>query len=174
MRAIRDNYTFEEAIELAINAGVDVLLYITNMRDDKSLPGTIIDLVYQKVMDGHIPVQRIEESYNRIIEIKTKYLDISPIRPLAIHKIPQHFRLNNYPNPFNSKTKIVFDIPNASQVSLTLFDITGQKIRELVKDFRSAGNYEITLNMEDLSSGIYLLNLQTIEGSISRKISLIK
>jgi len=69
--------------------------------------------------------------------------------------------LNNYPNPFNPETTIVFNLPEESQVKLYIYNIKGQKIRILLNDQITAGEHSIVWNGEDdsgkkASSGVYL------------------
>ena len=69
MGAIVSYYQFDKAIELAINAGIDILLYSTNKYQNQSLVRQVIDIVQQKVMAGLIPQQRADKSYNRIMHL---------------------------------------------------------------------------------------------------------
>jgi beta-N-acetylhexosaminidase len=80
MGAISANYSMEEAFVLAINAGVDVLLYrfATDPSDTVSV-GNIVDLVEAKVLDGTIAASRIDEAYRRIMRLKDKYLLNQPV-----------------------------------------------------------------------------------------------
>ena len=80
----------------------------------------------------------------------------------------------NYPNPFNPSTKIKFDIPSASNVKLTLYDITGKQVASLVNDRFSPGSYEYEFNAGNLPSGTYIYKLQTDGYSESKKMLLIK
>jgi predicted acyl esterase len=74
--------------------------------------------------------------------------------------LPEEFILNqNYPNPFNPVTKISYSIPYSSDVALKVYDIQGRFIKTLVSENKSAGNYEVSFNASDLSSGIYLYKL---------------
>ncbi|HVO72995.1 MAG TPA: T9SS type A sorting domain-containing protein, partial [Ignavibacteriaceae bacterium] len=73
--------------------------------------------------------------------------------------IPDKFILfNNYPNPFNPSTTIKFELKEASDVNLTVYDVTG-KIVDVILDnnYKSAGTYEVKYRAEKLSSGIYFL-----------------
>lgn len=73
---------------------------------------------------------------------------------------PGKFYLSqNYPNPFNPVTKVNFDIPFDSKVSLKLYDITGKEIKELINEFKPAGYYNVQINGEDISSGTYFYRL---------------
>jgi len=72
----------------------------------------------------------------------------------------------NYPNPFNSETNIEFSIPKTSIVNLSLYDILGRKITDLISNKEySSGGYRYTLNLIDynLSSGVYIYKINSIE-----------
>jgi len=73
---------------------------------------------------------------------------------------PQYFELSqNYPNPFNPSTKIQFSLPEDSKVKLTLFNILGEEVDELVNGEMNRGVHTITFNADDLTSGVYLYKL---------------
>ncbi|MCX7876791.1 MAG: T9SS type A sorting domain-containing protein [Melioribacteraceae bacterium] len=82
----------------------------------------------------------------------------------------------NYPNPFNPSTKINFEIPNSSLVSLKLYDMFGNEITSLINEYKSAGFYSYNLNAENLNlaSGFYIYTLRAGNFSFSRKMLLIK
>ncbi|MCL1928047.1 MAG: hypothetical protein FWG07_04550 [Treponema sp.] len=71
MDAIRANYSFEEALEKAINAGVDLLCLSNNgSQYDPALAQKAVDTIYGLVQEGKISAKRIEESWNRIMAVK--------------------------------------------------------------------------------------------------------
>jgi beta-N-acetylhexosaminidase len=71
MEAIRANYGFAEALEKAINAGVDLLCLSNNgSRYDPDLAQKAVEAIYRLVKEGKIPQERIEESWNRIMTVK--------------------------------------------------------------------------------------------------------
>lgn len=72
MRAITTEFGLEKAVTLAVNAGVDVLLFGNNLEYDPALPRKISDILLQKVIAGEIPVERIRESYNRVMQLKER------------------------------------------------------------------------------------------------------
>ena len=92
---------------------------------------------------------------------------------------PQTFSLEqNYPNPFNPSTTIKYTIPNValsgvegSRVILKIYDVLGNEIATLVNENKPAGNYEVTFDAKNLSSGIYYCKLQA--GSLSQSIKMI-
>lgn len=65
----------------------------------------------------------------------------------------------NYPNPFNPATRIKYQLPEASQVSIKIFDILGKEIATLVNEFKEAGAYEVEFNSTGLASGIYFYRM---------------
>jgi photosystem II stability/assembly factor-like uncharacterized protein len=66
---------------------------------------------------------------------------------------------NNYPNPFNSYTKINYSIPVRSYVSIRIYDVTGAEIKELVREDKEPGEYSIRFDASALPSGIYFYKL---------------
>lgn len=74
--------------------------------------------------------------------------------------VPRMFALHqNYPNPFNPTTTIRFGLPEASSVTLIIYDELGREISTLVNDRLSAGNYDYQWNALRNSSGLYFCRL---------------
>jgi hypothetical protein len=65
----------------------------------------------------------------------------------------------NYPNPFNPSTTITFSIPNEELVTLKVFNALGEEVAELVNETKPAGNYSVSFNASELSSGIYFYKI---------------
>jgi DNA-binding beta-propeller fold protein YncE len=80
----------------------------------------------------------------------------------------------NYPNPFNPTTEIQYSIDQPGNVKLEVFNITGQKIGELVNERQTAGSKTVQFDGTGLSSGLYIYRISTPAGSISKKMTLIK
>ena len=77
-----------------------------------------------------------------------------------VNNYPKQFILyNNYPNPFNPATTIMFNIPVISKVSLVVYDINGRKVASLLDNNYNAGEYKIHFDGENLSSGVYFYKL---------------
>jgi cytoskeletal protein CcmA (bactofilin family) len=88
---------------------------------------------------------------------------------------PNNFELSqNYPNPFNPSTTIHFNLPEASIVKLTIFNILGQEIRILVNEFKEAGVNTINFDASGLNSGIYIYKIEAGNFVQTRKMTLIK
>ena len=91
---------------------------------------------------------------------------VTSIEPLST-EIPTEFSLHqNYPNPFNPTTKIKFDIPQTvrgekSKVKLSVYDMSGKEIAELVNKELQPGSYEYNFDGSGLPSGVYFYKLQS-------------
>jgi len=99
--------------------------------------------------------------------------------PVAIYEgniiIPASYKLHqNYPNPFNPNTKIAYDIPKASNVEISVFDITGKELIKLVLAYLQPGSYTASFDAANLSSGIYIYRLIAGEFTASKKMILLK
>ncbi|RKY55326.1 MAG: hypothetical protein DRP89_03555 [Candidatus Neomarinimicrobiota bacterium] len=103
------------------------------------------------------------------------YHDFSGINNDDTNTIPQTIKLlQNYPNPFNPVTTIEFSIPNAAFVNITVCDIMGRVIKNLVEEHFNAGNYSIKWDAADLPSGIYLITMSSGTHSQTKKALLLK
>jgi hypothetical protein len=80
----------------------------------------------------------------------------------------------NYPNPFNPSTTIKFELPVASQVTLSVFDILGREVSVLVNERRDAGVHEVKFDGSGLSSGVYFDRIQVGEYVQTCKLLLIR
>lgn len=80
----------------------------------------------------------------------------------------------NYPNPFNPTTTISYEVGKLQNVKLTVYDITGRKVSELVNSRQAAGFYNVNFDANHLASGVYIYRLQTQDFSTSRRMVLIK
>lgn len=88
---------------------------------------------------------------------------------------PTEFILNPaYPNPFNPATEISFALPNASEISLTVYNTLGQQAAVLAKGFMEAGWHRATFDGSNLASGLYLCTLKAEGLNLTRKMLLIK
>jgi beta-xylosidase len=101
------------------------------------------------------------------------------IVPTAIKEIkenaPEGFNLHeNYPNPFNPSTEIHYDVSMAVNVRINVYDITGRHVQTLVNEKKSSGNYAITFDASNLSSGLYLYRMKAGNFVQTRQMMVIK
>lgn len=89
--------------------------------------------------------------------------------------VPNNYSLSqNYPNPFNPSTKIRFDLPKSSLTKLTIYDITGKVIDELINSELLPGAYEITWDATNNSSGVYFYRIETSGFADMKRMVLVK
>ncbi|MDZ7260773.1 MAG: T9SS type A sorting domain-containing protein, partial [candidate division KSB1 bacterium] len=78
--------------------------------------------------------------------------------------LPESFYVEqNYPNPFNPSTTIRFGLPSASQVTVEVFNLLGQKVTTLFEGRKEAGVHELQFEAANLSSGVYLYRIRAGE-----------
>lgn len=90
--------------------------------------------------------------------------------------VPAKYDLSqNYPNPFNPTTKIDFQLPNDSKVSIVIYDITGKEVKTLMNnEFRKADYYTVMFNGSNLSSGVYFYRIIANKYLMTKKMVLLK
>jgi hypothetical protein len=83
-------------------------------------------------------------------------------------QVPYKYSLEqNYPNPFNPKTTIIFGLPKASEVKLTLYNALGEEVAGLFEGYRNAGYHRVEFDASKLPSGVYFYRLQAVDPSTS-------
>ncbi|HVO75147.1 MAG TPA: T9SS type A sorting domain-containing protein [Ignavibacteriaceae bacterium] len=108
------------------------------------------------------------------IELKNPVISKLKVQKIS-DAIPAQFILEqNYPNPFNPSTIIKFSIPEEGNVKLTVFNLLGQRVAELVNSFLKAGPHSYIWNASDMASGIYFYQLNSGRSSSVKKMILLK
>ncbi|GAB5408273.1 MAG: hypothetical protein BalsKO_06380 [Balneolaceae bacterium] len=88
---------------------------------------------------------------------------------------PSIFRLDqNYPNPFNPTTSISYSISKAGNVTLEVFDLLGQRVVTLVDGIQTIGEYDLSFDASNLTSGIYIYRITSSGQTLTRRMTLIK
>lgn len=154
--------------------GNDFDIYVNGVLDGHSnfsgsIMTTSIDLMIGQVLPnvsqynfkGVIDDIRIYDYALSVDEIEKLYSETSAIHA-EIKMIPKDFALyQNYPNPFNPVTAIRYHLPIGGNVKLQVFDLTGGLIQTLVDEYKPAGEYFVSWNAGNVSSGIYFYRVQT-------------
>jgi hypothetical protein len=95
--------------------------------------------------------------------------------PALASSAPHDYTIfSNYPNPFNAKTTITFEITEASRVKLCIYSIEGKLVAKLLDGYEQSGTQQITFDAGDLASGIYFATLSVGNMSQTQKLLLIK
>jgi hypothetical protein len=94
--------------------------------------------------------------------------------------IPTRFALfQNSPNPFNPTTRILYDLPTAGNVRVSVFNVIGQRVIDLVNEYQEAGSYNVVWSGTDdngnsVASGMYFYRIKTDQFSDTKKMVLLK
>lgn len=89
--------------------------------------------------------------------------------------LPSEYALSqNYPNPFNPSTTIQYAMPRAGDVSLTVYNILGQKVATLLEARVEAGNHAVNWDAVSFATGVYFVRLKTGDKRLTRKMVLLK
>jgi hypothetical protein len=80
----------------------------------------------------------------------------------------------NYPNPFNPSTRINYNLPSDFWVTLDIYNITGERISQLVNEEKSAGYYSVVFGSSKLSSGVYFYKITAVNKTTGNNFSSIK
>ena len=103
------------------------------------------------------------------------YDAVSAMVDVADVDIPANFELKqNYPNPFNPVTTIQYNLKEDSEISISVFDLSGKHIITLFEGSQLAGYHELKFNASELASGQYLYRLTAGDVSVTRKMILLK
>lgn len=88
---------------------------------------------------------------------------------------PQAFSLaQNYPNPFNPSTRIEYELPHTSLVTLSIYDLLGREVTTLVYGQKEAGRHSVAWNASAFSAGVYVARMQAGTYAASKKLVLLK
>jgi hypothetical protein len=149
---------------------------------------TLIILAYLprggKIPAGNVPLFTLATSRDKLTIDELSASDANGYLINALYSlessIPNDYELTqNYPNPFNASTRISFGLPEASDIHLDVYNITGQKVATLADGRYDAGRYNIVWNSIDntgkaISSGVYFYRLETGKDTKSMKMTLLK
>ncbi|MFZ5516844.1 MAG: choice-of-anchor D domain-containing protein [Candidatus Zhuqueibacterota bacterium] len=109
---------------------------------------------------------------NANLELTYAYTDVAL---LSEGLIPTEYKLHqNYPNPFNPSTTILYDLKADGQVTITLYNINGQRIATLLDEVKNAGYHSFVFEAGNLPSGVYLYRIQVNDFRDVRKLVLMK
>jgi enterochelin esterase family protein len=138
----------------------DIALLIPLVRNLKSiLQSKGYELIYREYNEGHSWGNwraHIDDYLTFFFPKKS-----SDVKEEKGDLIPQKIKLHqNFPNPFNNSSKILFEITETGLVNLKIYDSLGQEISTLVNETKLPGKYEVTWNANNLSAGIYFYQLR--------------
>ena len=131
-------------------------------------PGVLGDYLAYKVTAVYSNPPGESEASNEVVVFGTG-IDNDAVLPV------QPVLYQNYPNPFNPETTIRYSLSKEAEVKLTVFNMTGREVAELVSGRQAKGNYSVNFNAENLTSGIYFYRLSVNGKDVqSRKMMMLK
>ncbi len=184
-----DGYIIEARIELAKVAGSAGMLKVY---DGMMMPFRIDGNDWDPnkgdtgrslvVQVGGMPVAKTEVSLTDQSWMRPDawgYLEVingpTSVNDAVENTLPTVYSLsNNYPNPFNPTTKIKYDLPRESMVTLKVFDVLGREVTTLVSQNQKAGYYEVNFNASQLATGVYIFRIQANDFVQTKKMMLVK
>lgn len=118
--------------------------------------------VFQQGVTYYYYVTAMDKLHNESAPSNLVTFVISDVKEEIIEKFTYNLA-QNFPNPFNPSTSIRYEIENAGEVELILYDILGNEIAVLEKSYKTPGKYiyELNMNQYNLPSGVYLYKLQS-------------
>jgi hypothetical protein len=155
---------------------LDIAYTIQDMYYEDQAKGAHTSTAYQ----AHgINITSLKEAKQEIDHLWDAILTISENMNADIVPVPTKLDITNYPNPFNPSTTIAFSLPEEGIVRLSVFNIRGQRVRELIDGSMQRGFHKVVWDGKDksnrsVSSGLYFVRIETGKTSNVRKIMMLK
>ncbi|MDP1678271.1 MAG: glycoside hydrolase family 3 N-terminal domain-containing protein [Bacteroidota bacterium] len=157
MKAIAANFLFDDALELCVKSGTDILLFSKSVYNNQSLTAYVVDVITSKVQTGKIPLAMIDSAYGRIQRLKQRILTTTTIASSLEPNSP--LLDQNYPNPFNPVTTIKFVLQYSNHTSLKIYDVLGREVATAVEGKLNSGIHSYQFSGVNLASGVYIYRI---------------
>ena len=134
--------------------------------------GNMTKVVVVTPIDGNVLETNNDFSISEVVAVNSgDYINSEIVQSYVL--------ATNYPNPFNPSTTISYELIGDSNVNISIYNIMGQEVANLVNDFKATGSYSVIWNGTNSSgiempSGVYIMKLDTDTQSISNKLSLLR
>lgn len=151
-----------------------------NFFDNNSQP--ITSVTKSSYIDIHVDSAKTYYYSIKSVDYSGNESDFSAISSILLtalnvgqNEIPVSYSLlQNFPNPFNPSTSIIYTLPKNDNVSIKIYDVLGNAIVILVNEYKNVGKYKIEYDGSSLTSGVYYYRMQAGNYSQSRKFLLLK
>ena len=108
---------------------------------------------------------KLEYNTDRFIMLEVSLSDFVP---------EEYFLSNAYPNPFNSITRIDFGLPEAGEVGISVYDLSGRNVATLISGEEVAGRHTVVWNAIGHASGVYILEMKAANYTAVHKLAFVK
>lgn len=162
-------YVLERSTDSLFNVDVDTNILSESFYNDSGLEWDIPYYYRVASFVGYLT------EYSEALSVTVQWLAISDgDQTPSVYALSQ-----NYPNPFNPLTKISYDLPEDAMVSLTIYDMMGRAIKNLVTGSQAAGYRSVIWNATDdhgrpVSAGLYIYTIETGKYRSTKKMLLLK
>ncbi len=155
----------EYKLTFASMAGSDLItpadIVVGRFRIQNSISLANIDPNIRWCFSGFVTTILTGENFQNITSSANHTSNLALSEHSSTNSLPGSYKLlQNYPNPFNPSTTIRFDLPEQGKVNLSVYNILGEKVEELVNETYDAGNYSIDFTSKELSSGTYFCKFE--------------
>jgi len=152
-----DNLTIKaNDFEFNTNVSANTVTFQNTNGDSEAINGQVLS-VSPSELTVEVP-RGIGQSGSILITVESGNTSLSTTFKLLP---PTDFTLQqNYPNPFNPSTTIPFDVPTNSRVTMTIYNMSGQKVLEPIRqEMFNSGSYNVNVDFSNLASGVYIYRL---------------
>ncbi len=135
------------------------LLLITNVLFAQSINGKVVDQQGIGLSDLQVQLYFGSDVYSTSTLMNGSFTfdNVTDIKDVSV---PTNYYISqNFPNPFNPKTRFLIGLPNSSNVKVEVFNLLGQKVLSDYEKFYSSGNHSIDIEMNGLSNGMYVVRI---------------
>ncbi|HWY37346.1 MAG TPA: T9SS type A sorting domain-containing protein, partial [Bacteroidia bacterium] len=139
---------------------------ITGTNDNMNLLGAVFnDSLYMISVGGHGSTKplRVNEWLNMGPDTSSHILGVAQKQVAAL-------QVNVYPNPFNDKTTVTFDLAKEQKIVAGVYDVHGRLVAELANKIFSTGTYSLVWNSSSCASGIYMLRIVVGNAALNKKL----
>jgi hypothetical protein len=155
---------------------LDIAYTLQDMYYDDQGKGTYAGMSY---MSNGINITSLKDAKLTVDQLLGEILSKSEIATLDNVPVPAKLDVINYPNPFNPSTTIAFSLPEEGVVRLSIYNIRGQRVRDLLNGNMNRGFHKVVWDGRDngsrpVSSGLYFIRIDTGRRSAIKKLMMLK
>jgi hypothetical protein len=163
-------YSSEKFVE---NLSADKIILINSDKYPIKISTEGVDIFLRDRKNGEILNEELKDGDE--ISITNNKITSLVVTGIITKDRPVSYQLyQNYPNPFNPNSTIEFAIPEEVWVNLSVFNILGEKVKELKNEVMKPGNYTFEFNASTLASGVYIYRIIAGDFIQSKKMILLK
>lgn len=140
----------------------------------------LFQVVKESLARGEHTLKVIGADFNNNVDSVVVTFDVGDVTNIDEDSAPKTFEVfSNYPNPFNGETKIKYRLPNAGEVEVNIYDISGRYVKSILNEFQSAGEKVTTWDGTDnegrvVASGVYFYQIKYRDFNLVKRMTFVK